>query len=50
MVAAPVRYERDTIGLLMVMATEPFNFDEGDAAVVESLANTVVRIIKQASA
>jgi GAF domain len=50
MVAAPVRYERDTIGLLMVMATEPFNFDEGDVAVVESLANTVVRSIKQASA
>src|ERR1019366_5239655 len=42
-VAAPVRYERDTVGLLMVFATEPFNFDEGDVAVVESLAHTVVR-------
>src|SRR4029077_10157195 len=33
--AAPFRYERDTVGLLMVFAAEPFNFDEGDAAVVE---------------
>ncbi len=40
--AAPVRYERDTVGLLMVFATEPFNFDEGDVAVVESLAHTVI--------
>jgi GAF domain-containing protein len=49
-VAAPVRYERDTIGLLMVLAREPFNFDEGDVAVVESLSNTLVRSMKQAGA
>jgi hypothetical protein len=49
-VAAPVRYERDTIGLLMVLAPEPFNFDEGDVAVVESLANTLVRSMNQAGA
>ncbi len=49
-VAAPVRYERDTVGLLMVLATEPFNFDEGDVAVVESLAHTVVRSMRQADA
>jgi GAF domain-containing protein len=48
MLAAPVRYERDTLGLLMVFATEPFNFDEGDVAVVESLAHTVVRSMRQA--
>lgn len=48
--AAPVRYERDTIGLLMVFATEPFYFDEGDVAVVESLAHTVVRSIRQVEA
>jgi GAF domain-containing protein len=48
MVAAPVRYERDTLGLLMVFASEPFNFDEGDVAVVESLAHTVVRSMRQA--
>jgi putative methionine-R-sulfoxide reductase with GAF domain len=49
-VAAPVRYERDTVGLLMVLASEPFNFDEGDVAVVESLAHTVVRSMRQADA
>jgi hypothetical protein len=48
--AAPVRYERDTVGLLMVLAAEPFNFDEGDVAVVESLAHTVVRSMRQADA
>jgi GAF domain-containing protein len=47
-VAAPVRFERDTVGLLMVFAPEPFNFDEGDVAVVESLAHTVVRSMRQA--
>jgi len=49
-VAAPVRYERDTVGLLMVLAKEPFNLDEGDVAVVESLAHTVVRSMRQADA
>jgi GAF domain-containing protein len=48
--AAPVRYERDTLGLLMVFAPKPFNFDEGDLAIVESLAHTVVRSIRQAEA
>jgi hypothetical protein len=46
--AAPVRYERDTVGLLMVFAPEPFNFFEGDVAVVESLAHTVIRSMRQA--
>ncbi|MGB2605316.1 MAG: GAF domain-containing protein [Candidatus Sulfotelmatobacter sp.] len=45
--AAPVRYERDTVGLLMVFAPEPFNFDEGDVAVAESMAHTVVRTMRQ---
>ncbi len=48
--AAPVRYERDTVGLLMVFAPQPFNFDEGDVAVVESLAHTVIRSMRQAEA
>jgi putative methionine-R-sulfoxide reductase with GAF domain len=46
--AAPVRYERDTVGLLMVFSPAPFNFDEGDVAVVESLAHTVIRSMRQA--
>jgi hypothetical protein len=48
--AAPIRYERDTLGLLMVFAPEPFNFDEGDVAVAESMAHTVVRTMRQAEA
>jgi hypothetical protein len=48
MLAAPVRYERDTVGLLMVFATNAFNFDEGDMAVVESLAHTVIVCMRQA--
>ncbi len=46
--AAPVRYERDTVGLLMVFATDAFNFDEGDVAVVESLAHTVIVSMRRA--
>jgi hypothetical protein len=48
--AAPVRYERDTLGLLMVFAPEPFNFDEGDVAVAESMAHAVVRTMRQVEA
>ena len=38
------------MGLPMVFHPEPFNFDEGDVAVVESLARSVVRGIRQADA
>jgi hypothetical protein len=48
--AAPVRYEHYTIGLLIVFAPKPFNFDEGDLAIVESLAHTVVRSVRHAEA
>jgi hypothetical protein len=48
MLAAPLRYERDTVGVLMVSAGPPFSFDEGDLAVVESLAHTVVVSMRQA--
>jgi hypothetical protein len=34
--------------LLMVCAPQPFNFDEGDVAIAESLAHTVVRSMRQA--
>ena len=50
MLAAPVRYERDTVGVLMVFSALPFSFDEGDLAVVESLAHTVVVSMRQAEA
>jgi putative methionine-R-sulfoxide reductase with GAF domain len=41
--AAPVKYERRVIGILEVFATQPFAFDEGDVAVVERLAQTVLQ-------
>lgn len=40
--AAPIRSERETVGLLAVFGEQSFNFDEGDVAVVESLAHTVL--------
>ena len=46
--AAPVRYERDTVGLLMVFSNGPFNFDEGDVAVAETLAHTVIVSMRRA--
>jgi hypothetical protein len=48
--AAPIRYEREIVGLLAVFGTKSFSFDEGDVAVVESLAHTVVLAMSQASA
>jgi GAF domain-containing protein/PilZ domain-containing protein len=40
--AAPIRYERETVGLLAVFGAQTFAFDEGDVAVAESLAHTVL--------
>jgi hypothetical protein len=48
--AAPVLYERDIVGLLEVFSTQPFAFDEGDVAVVERLAQTVVLTLSRADA
>jgi hypothetical protein len=47
--AAPIRFERESIGLLVVFAPQPFMFDEGDVAVAESLAHTVVVAMRQGS-
>ncbi len=46
--AAPVLYERDLVGLLEVFSTQPFAFDNGDLAVVERLAQTVVLTLSRA--
>ncbi len=46
--AAPVLYERDLVGLLEVFSGRPFAFDEGDLAVVERLAQTVVMTLSRA--
>jgi GAF domain-containing protein len=46
--AAPVLYERDLVGLLEVFSPRPFAFDDGDLAVVERLAQTVVLTLSRA--
>jgi hypothetical protein len=46
--AAPIFYERDLVGLLEVFSGHPFAFDDGDLAVVERLAQTVVLTLSRA--
>ena len=46
--AAPILYEKETVGLLEVFSTEPLAFDNGDLAVVERLAQTVVLTLSRA--
>ena len=48
--AAPIIYERDLVGLLEVFSTGPYAFDDGDLAVVERLAQTVVLTLSRAEA
>ena len=48
-VAAPTLYERDVLGILEVFSAESFAFDEGDVAVVERLAQTVLLAMRQAA-
>ena len=45
-----MQYERDLVGLLEVFSTHPFAFDDGDLAVVERLAETVVLMLSRAEA
>ncbi len=46
--AAPIRYERDVVGLLEVFSPDSFAFDEGDLAVLERLAQTAILMVSQA--
>lgn len=48
--AAPIVYERDLVGLLEVFSTSAYAFDDGDLAVVERLAQTVVLTLSRAEA
>lgn len=48
--AAPVLYERNLVGLLEVFSSQPYAFDDGDLAVVERLAQTVVLTLSRADA
>lgn len=45
--AAPIQYERSVIGLLEIFSTVAFAFDEGDVAVAERLAQTVLLALSQ---
>jgi GAF domain-containing protein len=47
-VAAPIRYERDVVGLMEVFSPQSFAFDEGDLAVLERLAQTALLMLSQA--
>jgi GAF domain/PilZ domain len=47
--AAPIQYQREIVGLLEVISPWPFAFDEGDVAIVERLARTVLLILSQTS-
>jgi GAF domain/PilZ domain len=46
--AAPILYEREIVGLLEVFSTAPCAFDDGDLAVAERLAQTVVLTLSRA--
>lgn len=48
-VAAPIQYERDIVGLLEVFSAQPFAFDQGNVAVVERLARTALMSMSQSS-
>jgi GAF domain-containing protein len=48
--AATIRFQRETLGLLVVFGEHPFMFDEGDVAVAESLAHTVMVSMRKAEA
>jgi GAF domain-containing protein len=47
--AAPIRYDRQIVGLLEVFSNQTFAFDEGDVAVLERLAQTVLLAVNQMS-
>jgi hypothetical protein len=47
-VAAPIRYEREVVGLVEVFSPQAFAFDDGDVAVLERLAQTALLVLSQA--
>ena len=50
MVAAPIQYEREIVGLLEVLSTRPYAFEESDVTLVERLAQTVLLAVSQMGA
>jgi GAF domain-containing protein len=47
-VAAPTHYECQIVGLVEVFSPQSFAFDEGDLAILERLAQTVLLTVSQA--
>jgi L-methionine (R)-S-oxide reductase len=43
--AAPIRYEREVLGVLEVFSAQTYAFDEGDLAVLERLSQTVLLMV-----
>ena len=48
--AAPIQYEREIVGLLEVLSTRPYAFEESDITIVERLAQTVLLTVSQMDA
>lgn len=46
--AAPIQYERHIVGVIEVFSGDAFAFDEGDVAVLQRLAQTVLLAMSQA--
>ncbi len=46
-VAAPIRYEHEVVGLIEVFSPHSFAFDEGDLAVLERLVQTVLLLLSK---
>jgi len=49
-VAAPIQYEREIVGLLEVFSERPFAFEESDMTLVERLSQTVLLTVSQMAA
>ncbi|HET7751355.1 MAG TPA: GAF domain-containing protein [Terriglobales bacterium] len=47
--AAPIQYERDIVGVIEVFSGAAFAFDEGDVAVLQRLAQTVLLAMSQSA-
>lgn len=47
--AAPVQYERNIVGVIEVFSGDAFAFDEGDVAVLQRLAQTVLLAMSQSA-
>lgn len=47
-VVAPLQYESDVLGIIGIFASQPFAFDQGDGAVIQRIAQTVVGTLSAA--